>query len=49
MTSVPDSIDPKIAGEAADWLVRLHSGRFSEADRQACGRWRQRSAEHDRA
>jgi transmembrane sensor len=49
MTSVPDSIDPKIAGEAADWLVRLHSGRFSEADRQACERGRQRSAEHDRA
>lgn len=49
MTSVPDTIDPKIAGEAADWLVRLHSGRFSEADRQACERWRQRSDEHDRA
>ncbi len=42
-------IDPQIAGEAADWLVRLHSGRFSEADRLACERWRQRSAEHDRA
>ncbi|AXA71278.1 iron dicitrate transport regulator FecR [Achromobacter insolitus] len=49
MTAAQDSIDPKIAGEAADWLVRLHSGHFSEADRQACERWRQRSAEHDRA
>lgn len=49
MTAAPDAIDPKIAGEAADWLVRLHSGRFSEADQQACERWRQRSAEHDLA
>ncbi|MFD4838795.1 FecR domain-containing protein [Achromobacter sp. NPDC058515] len=49
MNAAPGSIDPAIAGEAADWLVRLHSGRFSEADRQACERWRQRSAEHDRA
>lgn len=46
-TGVP--IDPQIAGEAADWLVRLHSGRFSEADRVACERWRLRSDEHDRA
>ncbi|MDH0685404.1 FecR domain-containing protein [Achromobacter animicus] len=42
-------IDPQIAGEAAEWLVRLHSGRFSESDRLACERWRQRSDEHDRA
>ncbi|MEN4921217.1 FecR family protein [Achromobacter spanius] len=49
MTAATGPIDPKIAGEAADWLVRLHSGRFSEADRLACERWRQRSAEHDRA
>lgn len=42
-------IDPRIAGEAAEWLVRLHSGRFSESDRLACERWRQRSDEHDRA
>ncbi|QVQ26934.1 FecR domain-containing protein [Achromobacter deleyi] len=49
MSAAPGSIDPEIAGEAASWLVRLHSGRFSEADRQACERWRQRSAEHDLA
>ena len=49
MTAATGPIDPKIAGEAADWLVRLHSGRFSDADRLACERWRQRSAEHDRA
>lgn len=49
MNTAPGSIDPDIAGEAAGWLVRLHSGRFSEADRLACERWRQRSAEHDRA
>ncbi|EHK64149.1 FecR domain-containing protein [Achromobacter arsenitoxydans] len=49
MSAASAPIDPKIAGEAADWLVRLHSGRFSEADRLACERWRQRSAEHDRA
>ncbi|MDH2050447.1 FecR domain-containing protein [Achromobacter marplatensis] len=42
-------IDAVIAGEAAEWLVRLHSGRFTEADRLACDRWRQRSPEHDRA
>jgi transmembrane sensor len=49
MTAATDAIDPKIAGEAADWLVRLHSGRFSDADKLACERWRQRSPEHDRA
>lgn len=49
MTTSTDTIDPKIAGEAAEWLARLHSGHFSEADRQACERWRQRSTEHDRA
>ncbi|WP_313624277.1 FecR family protein [Achromobacter sp.] len=49
MSAASAPIDPRIAGEAADWLVRLHSGRFTEADRVACERWRQRSAEHDRA
>jgi len=49
VTTSPDAIDPAIAGEAAEWLVRLHSGRFSEADQRACERWRQRSPEHDRA
>lgn len=44
-----DAIDAGIAGEAAEWLVRLYSGHFTEADRLACERWRQRSAEHDRA
>lgn len=49
MSGAGAPIDPGIAGEAADWLVKLHSGCFSEADRLACERWRQRSAEHDRA
>lgn len=49
MTGAGMPIEPRIAGEAAEWLVRLHSGRFSEADRLACERWRQRSEEHDRA
>ncbi|WP_454675261.1 FecR domain-containing protein [Achromobacter pestifer] len=43
------AINADIAGEAAEWLVRLYSGHFTEADRLACERWRQRSAEHDRA
>ncbi|MCD0503989.1 FecR/PupR family sigma factor regulator, partial [Bordetella petrii] len=43
------SIDPRIAAEAADWLVLMHSGKCSLADHRACDQWRQRSAEHERA
>jgi transmembrane sensor len=42
-------IDPLILGEAADWLVQLHSGEASSADRQAIEQWRGRSAQHAQA
>ncbi|MBD9483658.1 FecR family protein [Pseudomonas sp. PDM14] len=38
-----------ILDEAAAWLMQLHSGESSEADRIACAQWRQRSPEHARA
>ncbi|AZD09428.1 Putative transmembrane sensor [Pseudomonas chlororaphis] len=43
------SIDPHILGEAADWLVQLHSGTATAADRQAIEQWRSRSAAHAQA
>ncbi|BBP75859.1 FecR domain-containing protein [Pseudomonas gingeri] len=43
------AINPHILGEAADWLVQLHSGTATAADRQAIEQWRQRSAEHAQA
>ncbi|CAM3723380.1 FecR domain-containing protein [Bordetella tumulicola] len=43
------SIDPQIAAEAADWLVLMHSGNCSVAQQHACDRWRQSSAENERA
>lgn len=39
-------IAPAILDEAAAWLVQLHCGQQSEADRQACAHWRQLSREH---
>lgn len=42
-------IDPQILGEAADWLVHLHAGEVSHADRQAIEQWRGRSAQHAQA
>ncbi|OLF52978.1 FecR domain-containing protein [Pseudomonas chlororaphis] len=43
------TIDPQILGEAADWLVQLHSGAATAADREAIAQWRQRSAAHAQA
>jgi len=43
------AIDPRILDEAADWLMELHGGNASDADRAACARWQQRSPEHSRA
>lgn len=43
------TINPQILGEAADWLVQLHSGTVTAADHQAIQRWRNRSAEHAEA
>jgi len=42
-------INPQILGEAADWLVQLHSGTATPADHQAIAQWRSRSAEHAQA
>jgi len=42
-------INPQILGEAADWLVQLHSGSATPADHQAIAQWRTRSAEHAQA
>lgn len=42
-------IAPAILDEAAAWLVQLHCGEQTEADRQACARWRQLSSEHAQA
>lgn len=38
-----------ILEQAADWLVQLHGGPASEADRLACQQWQQISQEHARA
>ena len=42
-------INPQILGEAADWLVQLHSGTATAADHRAIEQWRNRSSEHARA
>lgn len=42
-------INPQILGEAADWLVQLHSGTATPSDHQAIAQWRNRSAEHAQA
>lgn len=46
---MPPMINPQIIGEAADWLVQLHSGTATPADHQAIAQWRKRSAEHAQA
>lgn len=35
---------PRAIEEAADWMMRLSSGRVSAADRAACARWQQASS-----
>lgn len=42
-------INPQILGEAADWLVQLHSGSATPSDHHAIAQWRNRSAEHAQA
>ncbi|GAB4058882.1 FecR domain-containing protein [Uliginosibacterium sediminicola] len=42
-------VEARLIDEAADWLVRLAEADASEADRQACLQWSQRSAAHARA
>ena len=38
-----------VAREAAQWLMRLHSGEASSSDEAACQRWRAANPEHERA
>lgn len=37
---------PDIIAQAADWMMRLSSGRVTDAERAACERWRLRSDAH---
>lgn len=41
------SVDPRAAHEAAQWLMRLHAGKHSQADQEACQAWRNSSPEHE--
>ncbi|MDQ7968898.1 MAG: FecR family protein [Oxalicibacterium faecigallinarum] len=43
------SIDPLAAKQAAQWLVLLHAGEMSDADRLACEQWRASHPDHERA
>lgn len=49
--AAPDTrpMDRAIAREAAQWLMRLHSGEATEADMVACQHWRTADPEHERA
>ena len=51
MSALPPAPTPDTAvlREAAQWLVRLHSGRAGEADRAACEAWRHADPAHERA
>jgi len=42
-----DSVTPAAAKAAAQWLMRLHAGDMSEADQQACARWRASHPDHE--
>lgn len=42
-SSDPATLDARILEEAADWLMRMHSGALSDAERAAFARWRERS------
>ncbi|MCD0503391.1 FecR/PupR family sigma factor regulator, partial [Bordetella petrii] len=42
-------LDRTVAREAARWLMRLGSGRATDADMRACEHWRASHAEHERA
>ncbi|MDC8757832.1 DUF4880 domain-containing protein [Janthinobacterium fluminis] len=43
------AVDPGAAREAARWLVRLHAGDMSEAERRNCARWRASDPAHELA
>jgi len=42
-----DSVTPAAAKAAAQWLMRWHAGDMSEADHQACARWRASHPDHE--
>lgn len=44
-----EPIDRRILEEAANWLMRLHAGAVTDADRAACALWRQQSPAHAQA
>lgn len=43
------ALDPAIIREAANWLVRLHSGEAGPAELEAFERWRRTGPDHERA
>lgn len=46
----PEPLDPRLAREAAHWLMRLHPAAEPDDDeRRACLAWRARHAQHERA
>lgn len=48
MSPIP-SVDNAVLREAAQWLVRLHSGNAGPADHAACARWRTQHPAHEHA
>lgn len=42
------AVDPRLVNEAAQWLARMHAGRFTEADALRWTQWRDQSPEHQR-
>ncbi len=49
MPESPQHERPALSEEALRWLIRLHSGNATEADRQRYRAWRSRSPAHERA
>jgi transmembrane sensor len=44
-----NALDPAVIHAAAQWLVRLHSGKAGAADQAACARWRAEHPAHEQA
>ncbi len=49
MTAPADQDASALSDQAIEWLVRLHSGQDTEADRQALALWQTQSPEHAQA
>lgn len=43
------AVDPRAARQAAHWLMLMHSGEMTDADRHACDQWRASHADHELA